>query len=75
MIAPKTWAATGGSTSAGAFTIILVWMLHQFFKIDIPNEVAQAITMILASCGAFAAAYFAPHAQLTPERIAEIKAL
>lgn len=34
---------------AGAFTIVLVWTINKFFEIEIPAEVAQAITMLGAT--------------------------
>jgi hypothetical protein len=45
----------------GALTIVLVWACHQFFKLDVPPEVASAITLIFS----FAGGYFAPHSKAT----------
>jgi hypothetical protein len=41
---------------AGAITAIIVWILATAFKVDIPPEIASAITIIVA----FAAAYLIP---------------
>lgn len=38
---------------AGAVTVILVWVVQEAFAIEIPGEVASAITVVLS----FAAAY------------------
>lgn len=53
-IAPKT-AATA---VAGSATIILVWVLHTYAKVDVPPEVASSFTVIIATV----ASWFAPHA-------------
>ena len=44
--------------AAGAVSIVLVWVLHQFAHLDMPVEVASAITTLLA----FLAGYFTPPA-------------
>ena len=41
---------------AGAVTVVLVWAVGTFAKVDIPAEVASAITTILS----FAASYLFP---------------
>lgn len=41
---------------AGAATAIIVWILSAAFKVNIPPEIASAITVVLA----FAAGYFLP---------------
>jgi len=51
---PVRKVAAGGA--AGAVTIIVVWILHAAFKIDMPPEVASAITVLLS----FLAGYFVP---------------
>jgi hypothetical protein len=61
----KVTAATSGSALAGAFTIVLVYVLGQF-KIIIPPEVASAITLIFGSAGGFLAGYFHTGATPTP---------
>jgi len=38
---------------AGAITIVLVWLLHQMFNIDIPTSVAQSLTVIFSGLTAF----------------------
>ena len=38
---------------AGALTIILVWLLHRIFEVDIPTSVAQSFTVILGGVTAF----------------------
>jgi hypothetical protein len=42
--------------AAGAATAIIVWLLSAAFKVNIPPEIASAITVILA----VAAGYFIP---------------
>lgn len=42
----------------GAISIVLVWALHQFAHLDMPAEVASAVTTILA----FLAGYLTPPA-------------
>lgn len=49
---PKT-TATGAT---GALTVILVYCLHQYANVDLPPEVASAVTLILSTV----AAWFAP---------------
>ena len=53
---PVRKVAAGGA--AGAVTTIIVWILSAAFKIDIPPEIAAAITVVLS----FAAGYFIPPA-------------
>jgi hypothetical protein len=53
---PVRKVAAGGV--AGALTTIIVWILSVAFKIDIPPEIAAAITVVLS----FAAGYFIPPA-------------
>lgn len=43
---------------AGGITIIVVWVAKQFGAVDIPNEVAQAFTLIVGTV----TAYFVPNA-------------
>lgn len=42
---------------AGALTIIIAWVMSQFFHITLPPEVATAFTTVLST----GAAYFTPH--------------
>jgi len=44
------------ATLAGAIVTILIWILHMA-KIDMPAEVATALTTVIV----FVAAYLAPH--------------
>jgi putative flippase GtrA len=39
---------------AGAITIVLVWIIKQVWHVDVPNEVAQAITVLTT----FGTSYF-----------------
>jgi hypothetical protein len=43
---------------AGAVSIVIIWALHQFAHLDMPSEVASAITTIIA----FLAGYLTPPA-------------
>jgi len=45
-------AAAGGGTAV-AITVILVWVVREFWGIDIPAEVSAAIAVVLASVGAW----------------------
>ena len=51
---PVRKVAAGGA--AGAITAIIVWILSAAFKIDIPPEIAAAITVVLS----FIAGYVIP---------------
>ena len=53
---PVRKVAAGGV--AGAITTIIVWILSAAFKVDMPPEIAAAITVVLS----FAAGYFIPPA-------------
>lgn len=53
---PVRKVAAGGV--AGAITAIIVWILSAAFKINIPPEIASAITVVLS----FAAGYLIPPA-------------
>jgi len=55
-VLPVRKVAAGGA--AGAVTAIIVWILSAAFKIDIPPEIAAAITVLLS----FAAGYLIPPA-------------
>lgn len=48
-VSPKVVA--GGL--AGASTIILVWGLRQFVGVELPGEVASAVTTLLSGVAAF----------------------
>lgn len=54
--APVRKVAAGGI--AGAITVVLVWIASAVFKVDIPPEVASAITVIVG----FIVAYLVPPA-------------
>lgn len=41
-----TWMA-----ASGAITIVLTWVVREFAQVEIPTEVGQAITMIVAFAG------------------------
>ncbi len=53
---PVRKVAAGGA--AGAITAIIVWILSAAFKINIPPEIASAITVVLS----FLAGYLIPPA-------------
>jgi len=53
-IAPRPKVAAAGI--AGAATTILIWILNSLMGVEVPPEVAAAITTILA----FLAGYFTP---------------
>lgn len=46
-----------GAGLAGAATIVLVWIAHQWGHIDVPPEVASAFTVIMST----GAAWLTPH--------------
>jgi len=58
---PTTSATNGGKqerkviqgSMAGALTIVLVWLLHRMFEVDVPTSVAQSFTVIFAGVTAF----------------------
>ncbi len=62
-LTPK--AASAGV--AGAFTIILVWIIG-LFHVTVPPEIASAITTIIS----FLAAYLAPRSDPTPDQVVDI---
>lgn len=41
-------ASTVTTALAGAFTIIIVWAVKEFAKVDVPNEIQGAFTTIVA---------------------------
>ena len=45
-------AAAGGGTAV-AITVIIVWVVREFWGIDIPAEVSAAIAVVIASIGAW----------------------
>jgi hypothetical protein len=47
---PKVLAAGAG----GALSVILVWLLSVLFKVEVPSEVAAALTTLLAFAGGYA---------------------
>lgn len=49
-------AKAGSAGIAGALSVIVIWVLSSICKIEIPPEIASAITTVVA----FAAAYIAP---------------
>jgi len=65
-LAPTPKVATGAIV--GAFSVILVWSLGQF-HVQMPPEVASALTTVLSA----GAAFFAPRSPPTIDQIAEIK--
>ena len=54
--APTRKVTAGGL--AGALTVILIWVLSAGFKVNIPPEVASAITVVFS----FIVSYFVPPA-------------
>jgi len=64
---PTPKVATGGLT--GILTGFIIYELTNRFHITIAPEEAVFLSTILA----FAASYFAPHSDPTPEQIKEIK--
>lgn len=40
-------------TIAGAATVVIVWLLHQFAGVDLPAEVAAALTVLLTAGAAY----------------------
>ena len=56
---PVTTSATAGAGIAGAATVLIVWGLNAA-GVDVPAEVAQAITVLLAAAGALAGGWLAP---------------
>lgn len=58
-IGPVTTSATAGAGIAGAATVLIVWGLNAS-GVDVPAEVAQAITVLLAAAGALVAGWLAP---------------
>jgi hypothetical protein len=49
---------------AGALTVVIAWALREVWKIDIPGEVASAVTVILT----FITSWFTPP---SPDEIVE----
>ena len=47
---------------SGAVSVVVMWALHQFWKLDIPPEIASAITVIFS----FISGYFAPRDKAKP---------
>lgn len=58
-VGPITTASTAGAGIAGAATVLIVWGLTSA-GVDVPAEVAQAITVLLAAAGALLAGWLAP---------------
>lgn len=58
-VGPITTASTAGAGIAGAATVLIVWGLNAA-GVDVPAEVAQAITVLLAAVGALLAGWLAP---------------
>ena len=56
---PVTTSATAGAGIAGAATVLIVWGLSAA-GVDVPAEVAQAITVLIAAAGALLAGWLAP---------------
>ena len=42
-----------GAGIAGAATIVIVWLVHQWGHVDVPPEVASAFTTIFGAAGAW----------------------
>lgn len=55
-----------GGTLAGAIVVILVYIVHVFAHIDVPAEVAAAITTVVG----FVIMYFVPSQQLGGQVVA-----
>lgn len=48
-VSPKVTA----TAAAGAATLILVYLIHLLFNVDIPETVASAITLVIAVVAGF----------------------
>jgi hypothetical protein len=54
---PKVVAASAGAGAAGAATVVLIWMVS-LIGVEVPPEVASAITTLLSAGAAYAGGYF-----------------
>ena len=59
----KVIASTAGSGLAGACTIILTYLASAIWKVEVPSEVAQAMTMVISTVTAGIAGYAVPHTE------------
>jgi hypothetical protein len=53
-VSPRVTGATAGASLAGAATIVISTLVKQIWKVELPVEFWQAITMILSGFGAYA---------------------
>lgn len=63
-IGTTTVGSTSGGVAFGAITIVLVWILSEV-GVNIPDHVAQAITIILSAVGALIGGKLTPSNQHT----------
>jgi hypothetical protein len=59
LVHPKVVAAATGSTLGGSVSVIVVWLIR-LHGIDVPHEVAGAITVLAGATIAALAGYFTP---------------
>jgi putative flippase GtrA len=52
---------------AGAMSVILIWILHTWMEIEIPPEVASAITVVMTFATSYIVAEPAKRATSTPK--------
>ena len=60
-VSPKVTGGVYGVGVAGATTILLTYLVSVIWKVEVPSEVAQAITVVIAGLGSFIGGYVRPH--------------
>ncbi|MGG7653486.1 hypothetical protein [Kocuria rosea] len=66
-IGTTTIGATGGTTWAGAYAVLVVWVLTGLWGIDVPPEVVAALTVVIASIGTLIGGKLTPSNQVRTE--------
>jgi len=60
-VSNKVVAATTGTGIAGSLTMILTYLVQVIWKVELPAEVALAISTVISTAAAGFAGYLTPH--------------
>jgi len=71
-VTPKVAASTGSAAVTGSLSAITIWVLTDKCKIDIPAEIASAMTTVITSIFGLLGGYFAPRSEPTPSQVTQI---
>jgi hypothetical protein len=71
-VTPKVAASTGSAAVTGSLSSIAIWVLVEKCHIEIPADIASAMTTVITALFGFAGGYFAPRSEPTEAQVTQI---